>query len=373
MRHRSARLLALLLCILFACSVLGGCAQVEPQKYSTSFFDVFDTVITIIGYADSQETFDRVAGEAQQQFVRYHQVFDGYNAYDGVHNLYYVNQNAASGPVPAEPELMTLLAWIRDLQPSLEGRVNVAMGAVLRLWHDAREVGVALPDEAALREAAGHVDMSQVILDEQAGTVYFADPELSLDLGAVAKGYTAERVAQWMLDSDMPSFIISAGGNVRCGQKPLDGRARWGVGIQDPGPIDGMAGTGYMDVLYLTNLSVVTSGDYQRYYTVDGERDHHLNDPDTLYTVDGVRYHHLIDPDTLYPGRHMRAVTIVTQDSGLADALSTAVFLMPYEQGRAFVEALDGVEAYWVLMDGSVQCTDGLRAMLASQGASSRD
>ncbi len=356
MRHRSAKLLALLLCILLACSMLGGCAQVEQQKYSTSFFDVFDTVITIIGYADSQETFDRVVGEAQQQFVRYHQVFDGYNAYDGVHNLYYVNQNAASGPVPAEPELMTLLAWIRDLQPSLEGRVNVAMGAVLRLWHDAREVGVALPDEAALREAAGHVDMSQVILDEQAGTVYFADPELSLDLGAVAKGYTAERVAQWMLGSDMPSFIISAGGNVRCGQKPLDGRARWGVGIQDPGPIDGMAGTGYMDVLYLTNLSVVTSGDYQRYYTVDG-----------------VRYHHLIDPDTLYPGQHMRAVTIVTQDSGLADALSTAVFLMPYEQGRAFVEALDGVEAYWVLLDGSVQCTDGLRAMLASQGASSRD
>lgn len=356
MRHRSARLLALLLCILFACSVLGGCAQVEPQKYSTSFFDVFDTVITIIGYADSQETFDRVVGEAQQQFVRYHQVFDGYNAYDGVHNLYYVNQNAASGPVPAEPELMTLLAWIRDLQPSLEGRVNVAMGAVLRLWHDAREVGVALPDEAALREAAGHVDMSQVILDEQAGTVYFADPELSLDLGAVAKGYTAERVAQWMLGSDMPSFIISAGGNVRCGQKPLDGRARWGVGIQDPGPIDGMAGTGYMDVLYLTNLSVVTSGDYQRYYTVDG-----------------VRYHHLIDPDILYPGQYMRAVTIVAQDSGLADALSTAVFLMPYEQGRAFVESLDGVEAYWVLLDGSVQCTDGLRAMLASQGASSRD
>lgn len=356
MRHRSARLLALLLCILLACSVLGGCAQAEPQKYSTSFFDVFDTVTTIIGYADTQETFDHVAGEARRQFVRYHQVFDGYNAYDGVHNLYYVNQNAAGGPVTAEPELITLLAWIRDLQPSLEGRVNVAMGAVLRLWHDAREAGVALPEEAALREAAGHVDMSQVILDEQAGTVYFADPELSLDLGAVAKGYTAERVAQWMLGSDMPSFIISAGGNVRCGQKPLDGRARWGVSIQDPGPADGQPGTGYMDVLYLTNLSVVTSGDYQRYYTVDG-----------------VRYHHLIDPDTLYPGQHMRAVTIVAQDSGLADALSTAVFLMPYEQGRAFVESLDGVEAYWVLLDGSVQCTDGLRAMLASQGASSRD
>ena len=226
---------------------------------------------------------------------------------------------------------------------------------MLSLWHEARETGV-LPSNEALTRAAGHMDCAKVVVDQAAGTICLGDPEARLDLGAVAKGYTAERVAQWMLDSDMPSFIISAGGNVRCGQKPLDGRARWGVSIQDPGPIDGLPGTGYMDVLYLTNLSVVTSGDYQRYYTVDG-----------------VRYHHLIDPDTLYPGRHMRAVTIVTQDSGLADALSTAVFLMPYEQGRAFVEALDGVEAYWVLLDGSVQCTDGLRAMLASQGASSRD
>ena len=354
MRHRSSKLLALLLCILLACSVLGGCAQAEQQKYSTSFFDVFDTVTTIIGYADSQETFDRVVGEARQQFVRYHQVFDGYNAYDGVHNLYYVNQNAASGPVPAEPELMTLLAWIRDLQPSLEGRVNVAMGAVLRLWHDAREAGVALPDEAALREAAGHVDMSQVILDEQAGTVYFADPELSLDLGAVAKGYTAERVAQWMLDSDMPSFIISAGGNVRMGNPPADGRTKWGVGIQDPdGAVLGLSDI--VETLYVTGCSVVTSGDYQRYYVVDGQR-----------------YHHLIDPDTLMPDTDFRSVSIITEDSGYADLLSTAAFLMPYEESRAFVDSLDGVEAIWLFPDGSKKMTFGAMNVAKSCGASNR-
>ena len=354
MRHRSAKMLALLLCILLACSVLGGCAQAEQQKYSTSFFDVFDTVTTIIGYADSQETFDRVVGEARQQFVRYHQVFDGYNAYDGVHNLYYVNQNAASGPVPAEPELMTLLAWIRDLQPSLEDRVNVAMGAVLRLWHDAREAGVALPDEAALREAAEHVDMSQVILDEQAGTVYFADPELSLDLGAVAKGYTAERVAQWMLGSEMPSFIISAGGNVRMGNPPADGRTKWGVGIQDPdGAVLGLSDI--VETLYVTGCSVVTSGDYQRYYVVDGQR-----------------YHHLIDPDTLMPDTDFRSVSIITEDSGYADLLSTAAFLMPYEESRAFVDSLDGVEAIWLFPDGSKKMTFGAMNVAKSCGASNR-
>ena len=209
-------------------------------------------------------------------------------------------------------------------------------------------------DEAALREAAGHVDMSQVILDEQAGTVYFADPELSLDLGAVAKGYTAERVAQWMLDSEMPSFIISAGGNVRMGNPPADGRTKWGVGIQDPdGAVLGLSDI--VETLYVTGCSVVTSGDYQRYYVVDGQR-----------------YHHLIDPDTLMPDTDFRSVSIITEDSGYADLLSTAAFLMPYEESRAFVDSLDGVEAIWLFPDGSKKMTFGAMNVAKSCGASNR-
>lgn len=348
-----------ILCLLTGlCVLITGCARKEEplQKFSATFYDAFDTVITVIGYADSQETFDRVYGQAKEQFLRYHQIYDGYNAYHGVHNLYEVNQNAPLGPAPAEKELIELLLYMQDIQPTLAGRVNVAMGAVLRCWHEYREAGVAVPGLEELTPLAEHSDFSQVLIDREAGTVAFADPEMSLDLGAIAKGYATERVARWLLESEMPSFIISAGGNVRCGRKPRDGRARWGVGIQNPADAQVLGAGSLMDVAYLTETSVVTSGDYQRYYTVDG-----------------VDYHHIIDPDTLYPGRYMRQVTVVTEDSGYADALSTALFLMPYETGRAYVDALPDVEAYWVLTDGTVQFTDGMGPTLQSQGASAKD
>ena len=341
------------MCVLCAlCLLCGGCrAEKTMQKFSASFYDAFDTVITVIGYTDSQASFDAVYGQVKDLFMHYHRIYDGYKAYEGVHNLYYVNKNAAEGPVEAEPELIDLLLYMKDLQPRLLGRVNVAMGAVLSYWHECREEGTALPEERLLRAYANHVDFDDVIIDEDAGTICFADPYLSLDLGAVAKGYATEIVASWLLTSGMTSYIISAGGNVRCGERPLDGRARWGVGIQDPE--DALFSNSIKDVVYLTDMSVVTSGDYQRYYVVDG-----------------VRYHHIIDPDTLFPSDYMRQVTVVTRDSGYADALSTMLFLLPYEEGRAFVDSQPDVEAYWVLNDGSVQYTDGLQPILRSQGGS---
>ncbi len=343
--------------------LLAGCGAraADYEKFSTSFFGTFDTIVFVIGYAREEAVFARVAAEAQAQFERLHQVYDGYTAYDGVKNLYYLNKEGAKGPVEVEPELMELLLYCKEMQTQTLGTVNVALGAVLRLWHDAREAAeidpahAALPDMAKLQAAAEHIDFDDVILDEAAGTVFFSDPRLKLDLGSVAKGYTCERVARWMLSSEMPSFILSAGGNVRAGDPPLDGRLRWGVSVQDPdGFALGNASTDTIETLFLTNLSVVTSGDYQRYFVVDGKR-----------------YHHIIDPKTLMPGEGLRAVTVVCEDSGWADLLSTTVFLLPYEEGRAFVDGLDGVEALWIMPDRSVIMTDGMAKMAKSQGATS--
>jgi len=326
-----------------------------------SFFGTFDTIITIIGYAREEATFEKVTQEAKRRFERLHAVFDNYNAHEGVNGLFFMNREAPRGPVRVEPELMDLLQYCKEAQPQTKGTVNVALGAVLRLWHAFRDdaeydpAAASLPSMEALRAAADHTDFDQVLLDPEGNTVTYLDPRIRIDVGSVAKGYAAQLVAEWMLASDMPSFIISAGGNVVAGNPPRDGRLRWGVAVQDPdGLILGNA-AGSLETLFVSNLSVVTSGDYQRYVVLDG-----------------VRYHHIISPDTLMPTDYMRAVTIVTEDSGWADILSTAVFLMPYEQGRAFVDSLDGVEALWVLHDSTVAMTDGMLPMAKSAGATSK-
>jgi thiamine biosynthesis lipoprotein len=216
------------------------------------------------------------------------------------------------------------------------------MGSVLSLWHDARTHGIndpvnaALPETNALLLAAEHMDFSCVIINEDDATVFITDPDVSLDVGAVAKGWAAQRVAE-----NAPSgLLISVGGNV-CATGPKDESGTpWVVGIQNPDSSD------YLHTIYLTKGSVVTSGDYQR-----------------AYTVDGKSYHHIIDPETLYPSACWRSVTIVCEDSGLADALSTALFVLPQEEGQALLDQC-GALALWVCMDGSILYSPGFETLI---------
>ncbi len=324
-------------------------------KFSRNIFGYFDTVITLMGYTDSQAEFDQVCDAVSQELKTLHRLFDGYNSYPDLHNLWYLNRYAAKGPVEVEEPLFDLLLRCKEMhQMPDHDKVNVAMGSVLSLWHDAREEGV-LPDEASLSAAALHTDFSNVILDEENRTVYFSDPKLKLDLGAVGKGYAGDYVKS-LLEEKMPSFLISLGGNVYAGDAPLDGRKKWGISVQCPDGVPPIQyGSDRLDVLYATRLSLVTSGDYQRYMEVDG-----------------VRYHHLIDPETLFPASHLRAVTVVCESGFLADYYSTLLFLLPFMQGAELVHSLPDVEALFVLADGSIYYSDGLKPMAQSHGATAR-
>ena len=293
--------------------LLSGCAGAgkEQKQYSATFLTVFDTVTTILGRDVSEAAFTEKAQAVHDELLRYHQLFDIYNEYEGLNNLKTVNDHPGEA-VSVDKAFVDMLLDCKAYYVLTGGRVNAAMGSVLRLWHEAREDGLNdfanayLPDGEALAQAAEHADWDDVLIDEEHLTVTIADPGLRLDVGAIAKGWSVQRAAETAPEG----LLISVGGNV-CATGPKDSTGTpWVVGVQDP-----EVGDNYLHTLYLTRGSMVTSGDYQRAYMVDGEL-----------------YHHIIDPDTLYPGKLWRAVTVVCPDSGLADALSTALFLLPMEE-----------------------------------------
>ena len=331
---RKIPVLALLLLLAF----LSGCLPAQKTPHTATYLTVFDTVTTVKGFG-SQAEFDRQAQQLYDQLLRYHRLFDIYNDYEGINNLKTVNDRAGQAPVTVDPAIIRLLLDCKAYYELTDGRVNAAMGSVLKLWHDARTAPgePRLPDPEALEAAAAHTDFSRVLIDEAASTVFITDPELSLDVGAIAKGWAAQRVAE----QAPAGLLLSVGGNV-CVTGPKPGGEPWIIGIQSPDT------DAFLHTLSIDGGSVVTSGDYQRGYTVDGKL-----------------YHHIIDPDTRMPGEYWRSVTVVCEDSALADALSTALFLLPHEAGEALALRC-GAQALWLAPDGTEYQTSGFQKLLTS-------
>ncbi len=335
-----------ILSLLLVCLLLCGCtaADVKPERktYEATFLSLFDTVTVIKGAAETKEAFSEAAYAVHDELLQYHQLFDIYNDYDGIHNLKTVNDQAGIAPVEVDRKIIDLLLDCKTYYELSDGKVNVALGSVLYLWHEARNEGIndpvnaRLPDMNRLQEASLHTGFDTVIIDEEHSTVYISDPDVRLDVGAVAKGWSVQRVA----DSAPEGLLISVGGNV-CATGPKDeNNTPWVIGIQNPG------GSDYLHTVYVSKTSVVTSGDYQR-----------------CFAVDGKLYHHIIDPETLFPSTYWRSVTIICDDSGLADALSTALFLLPLEEGQKLLDDC-GAEAMWVDADANQYYSPGFKALI---------
>lgn len=322
--------------------LLSGCGT-GLQRYEATYWDVFDTVTTVTGYAAGQAEFDAAAREIHDALLEYHRLYNIYESYDGLRNLKTVNDQAGIGPVPVDERILSLLQFAQTAWTETGGRVNAAMGSVLALWHDAREQALAdpdraaLPDRSALEAAALHTDLSALELDLEAGTAFLTDPDTALDVGALAKGYAVEQVAAAAPDH----FLISVGGNV-CATGPKPDGTPWTVAVENPD------GGDFLKLLYAEDRSVVTSGDYQRYFELDG-----------------VRYHHIIDPDTLEPAAYWRSVTVVADSSAAADCLSTALFTLSQAEGQLLLDQW-GAEALWIGRDGAQVMSPGFSAYLAS-------
>ena len=312
-------------------------ADTQPKK--AEFFTYFDTVVSVYSYADENNTeFEKNTEDLKMIFDRYNRLLDIYNSYSGINNLCTINENAGKEPVEVDYDLIEFLLWAKKMYETTGGETDITMGSVLSLWHDARYADIHyLPDADALKEASLHTGFDKLEINELQHTVLIKDPYSSLDAGALGKGYAAEKAAQYLEEKGIDSYVLNLGGNVRLiGSKP--GKEDWVVGIKDPSDPGNIAVK-----ISCSNTSCVTSGAYERYFEFNG-----------------VRYSHVIDRDSLFPSANFESVSVITQDSGLADALSTALFCMSYEDGLVLVQSLQ-VQCIWIFNDGSVKYTDGLK------------
>ncbi|MGM9632321.1 MAG: FAD:protein FMN transferase [Eubacteriales bacterium] len=311
-------------------------------------YTLFDTVSYIYSYrGDTEEAFGEICEEVWSLLEDYHCLFDIYHEYSGVVNLCTLNKNAGGEALEVSPKLIEFLLYAKELCVLTDGEMNIMMGAVLSPWHDAREDGTYIPSDEVLGEAGKHISIDSLVIDEENNTVRIADANARIDVGALGKGYATEKAAQLLESKGIGHYVLNIGGNIRIIGTKVDGTG-WKTGIKNPSD----TGT-FAEIVYIADTSCVTSGDYERYFTVGGKK-----------------YHHIIDKDTLMPAEYFSAITVITKDSALADALSTALFCMSYEDGLALLGKIENelgakVDVLWIYPDGVKKMTDGFASLLA--------
>ncbi|MBE6650708.1 MAG: FAD:protein FMN transferase [Ruminococcaceae bacterium] len=290
----------------------------SPAKYSTQFYGYFDTVISVEGYFDSEEDFNKACGIVTTTLREYDSLFDIYD--DG--ELKKLNEERE---LVSSPELVRAIEFGVEAYNVTNGYCNIAMGNTLSLWHDARESDSPyLPTLISLQEAQRHSDISNVKTDGERITL---DGETLIDMGAVAKGFVSDVLRQRLTDAGFDNMYVNLGGNVVVlGNKDGNG---WNVGIRDP-----LNESGIADAVNVNDACLVTSGSYQRFFEYNGKK-----------------YHHIISPDTLYPSDRYLSVTVLYENGAWADVLSTALFNMSIDDGKEVLEKFDNIGVMWITSD----------------------
>lgn len=327
-----------------------SCKATEKTKFSKHYFDYFDTMTTITAYTETEEEFNALCDEISSLLNEYHRLYTIYNRYEGFTNLVTINDvtDGKHDVVKVDQKIIDLLVFAKEMYNTTDGKVNVAMGSVLKIWHNYRNQGMddpvnaKLPPMDKLIEAQKHTDINNLIIDEEKGTVYISDPEMTLDVGAIAKGYAVERICLYLEEKGISDVLLNVGGNIRTVGNAGDENTPWKAGIENPDTEN--EEKPYIEYIELSGETIVTSGSYQRFYIVNGEN-----------------YHHIIDPETLMPGTKYKSVSVITNHSGLGDAFSTALFLMDYEEGKALVEKTENLEVMWVLPNGEQRYSSGFQ------------
>jgi len=246
-----------------------------------------------------------------------------------------INRDAGVGPVPVSPEMARLIVRAAEFSSLSGGAFDITYAAVGQLYDYRNRVR---PGDAELAAARAAVGWRHLVLDSQAATVRFTRPGMRIDLGGFAKGHAVDNAAAILRRRGIAHAMVSAGGDSRV---IGDRRGRpWTIGVRDPRRPGQLAA-----MLPLEDVSISTSGDYERYFDADG-----------------TRFHHLIDPATGKSPREIQSVTILADDGLTCEALSKIVFVLGVERGMALVETQSGVDAVVVDAAGALHFSSGLLA-----------
>ncbi|NLL43780.1 MAG: FAD:protein FMN transferase [Firmicutes bacterium] len=274
---------------------------------------LMDTVVDVrVDGRDSEELIEEVFAVMENLEGMLSRFIDGSDVAN-------INERAGQW-VKASPITLEVIELGLELGERTGGVFDITVGAVLDLWGFGSG-RYHVPSEEEIASALDTVDYTKVEVDRSQSMVRIPEGTV-LDLGGIAKGYIIDAGTQVLRDANVERSIVNAGGDISViGRRPDS--LPWRVGVQNPEKPSQIRW-----ILPLDDESVVTSGDYQRYFTHDG-----------------VRYHHIIDPRTGLPARELTSVTIVGKDAATCDALSTAVFVLGWKEGRALIESLPDVEA----------------------------
>lgn len=302
-----------------------SCDKPAPEPESQSFL-MLGTVCTITIYDHpSEEAFSAA-------FDRIREIENHMSLHTDSSEIALVNANAGKEAVQVSPDTFAVIGKALEIARLSEGAFDPTIAPLVQAWDIGGENARRPPDEeiAALLPL---VDYTKVILEPETREVYLPVEGMALDLGGIAKGYAADEVKQILLDHGVDKAIVNLGGNVLTLGRKVDG-SLWRIGIQDPD--DGRGA--YVMIVELDDTSLVTSGPYERFLELEGEI-----------------YHHILDTTTGFPVESdFTSVSIITQSSFLADALSTSVYALGYEKGMDLINSLDGVQAVFLTDDKEV-------------------
>lgn len=324
--------ISILLCFAFC---LCGCKSYPSASPIQKSGFYFDTIIQISVYDSSEVKANEALSACFDLAQKYENLFSKTIEGSDVYKI-----NASHGaPVIVDSETISLLLTFLSYAELSEGYLDPTIGSVSSLWDfkGTLENGVtshSVPSKEALSEACSHVDYTKIYIDPEKSIVALSDADAKLDLGCIAKGYVADRMKESLLESGIQSAIINLGGNVLCvGAKP-DG-SPFEIGIRNP--LDSSLGAIHSESI--KDTSAVTSGSYER-----------------MFSVDGKTYHHILNPFTGYPiDSDLLSVTILSPKSVDGDALSTLCFILGYEKSIDLLSSLENTSAVFVMKDGTVK------------------